>query len=54
MSVGVGRRDATCCANIFFSKDGEGDLGSVINSELMAINFLYIYVAAKWIRNDEN
>jgi hypothetical protein len=26
----------------------------VINSELMAINFLYIYVAAKWIRNDEN
>jgi hypothetical protein len=39
ISVGVGRRDATCCANIFLSKDGEGDLVSVIYSQLMAINF---------------
>jgi hypothetical protein len=55
MSVGVGRRDATCCANIFLSKDGEGDLGSVIDSELLAINFfLYIYVVAEWIHNGEN
>jgi len=38
LPAGGVRRDAVCCANIFsLAQEGEGDLGFVIDKELVAI-----------------